>query len=179
MTTITLELSAICAFTVQKEEFSHDWTMGGSLTLEQIARHVARAAAHGLKQYVGDATANLKTEAEKEAARHKAFARRVTWLNSDPRGPAEDTMWREEADNVLRALEVGFKARALAVKTVDTAKAAILAAAGPIAGETYIKGIDRVVGKRKAALADPKSALAALAALAAEADEEEMEEAAE
>jgi hypothetical protein len=176
---ITIVLPDTLDFVIGNESFSHKLEAFGT-DRDMIARHVYRAAAHGLKQFVVDASANAEGESDKREARYAAYARREKWFNSSPgtRTASDDSIWMAEADEILRLLKVPHKVRT-ALKTVDSAKAAILAAAGPIRGEATIKAVDHAAAKKRAAAANPDAALQALIDAAMDEVDEAESEAAE
>lgn len=102
-------------FTVRGTEFRKD-------TSTWTSEMMARAAAHGLKQMVGDAAAG-KTGDDAESAIKSAFARIDEWAREEARSrlPAESALFVAEAKLYLRARGVPSKIVA-PIKSVDEAK---------------------------------------------------------
>jgi hypothetical protein len=147
---------------------------------------VVRGFAHGLRQMIIDSASMTREEqaemsadevtAKKRDLRLRAFANRLAWLRADPRAPSDDVLWTGECREFLKLLGVGAKTR-MALKNVADGKAALIAAGGPIAGESYILAVTHNANKKKAALADGRTAVEAMvaAALAAKAEADAAE----
>jgi len=147
---------------------------------------IVRGFAHGMRQVIIDARsitredqAEMTVEQVSKWKHDKAmtaFANRLAWLRADPRIQSDDTIWMGECRDFLKLLGVGAKTR-MALKTVADGKAALIAAGGPIAGESYILAVTHNADTKKATLANGRAAVAAMveAALAAKAAAEAAE----
>jgi hypothetical protein len=147
---------------------------------------VMRGFAHGLRQMIIDSRSiTREDQAEmtvEQISKWKydkamaAFANRHAWLRADPRMQSDDSIWLHECREFLKLLLVGAKTR-MALKNVADGKAALIAAGGPIAGESYILAVTHNADTKKKALSDGRAAVDAMvaAALAAKAAAEAAE----